>query len=362
MLHQTEFESLVAKEKADPSVEQTAQEVRAKFGAMFTPEGSASLDIEKFKAFLRPSENHHWSQLNRHSGELTANPSLLRKVVGVLVDEDKPISDRIDEAQRLMRGVPGLGRATITAILQVAYPKKYGVYNHTSSEGLRKIGMHPENSVPRFGSLSLGKQYERINHVLSELSASYGLSLWALDRVWGGLPPKNGEAPSAPDSTAPVPDEGQTDEGVPPGNELGKFALERNLEDFLMENWDKTPLAGFVEILTDPDGEVIGRQFHTSVGPIDFLCKNKGKPGYTVIELKRDRSSDAVVGQVQRYMTAVRLEVAKGEPVSGIIICGRVDDKLRYAVAATKDVSVHTYEVSFALKVDGGLPSVKTGS
>jgi len=41
---QTEFESLIAKAKVNATIEQDAQEVRAKYGPMFTPAGIETLD------------------------------------------------------------------------------------------------------------------------------------------------------------------------------------------------------------------------------------------------------------------------------------------------------------------------------
>jgi hypothetical protein len=181
MLLQAEFGILVARAKEDTSIDDGAEQVRAKFGSMFTPAGISELDAKKFKEFL----TCHWRHISRHSGEVTADLPLLRKAILILVDEgkDKPISERIDEAKNMIQG---LGRAAISAILLVAYPTKYGVYNSVSEKGLRLIGMHPkDNGVPEFNRLSTGKQYEHVNRVLQDLSTQYGISQWALDRIWG---------------------------------------------------------------------------------------------------------------------------------------------------------------------------------
>jgi len=174
---------LVASAKADVDIEQTAQEVRAEFGSMFTPAGIETLDPERFKAFLAYDGNRHWTYMHRWGGKLTADLSLLRKALLALVDEDEPIlSDRIDIARGM---VDGLGNATFSIILQLTHPTKYGLYDRVTGLGLERIGKHPKDAVPRFRSLSEGKQYEHINRVLKELSTKYGISLWALDTIWG---------------------------------------------------------------------------------------------------------------------------------------------------------------------------------
>jgi hypothetical protein len=55
-----------------------------------------------------------------------------------------------------------------------------------------------------------------------------------------------------------------------------------------------------------------------------------------VVELKRGRPSDKVVGQAARYIGYMRTYPAKpGQPVEGlIIIAHEADEPLRYAVAA----------------------------
>jgi MoxR-like ATPase len=197
---QAEFEGLVASAKANLDIERQAEEVRTNYGPMFTPAGISALDPEMFKAFLLFENNHHWSAIHRWGGRLTANLPLLRQALLVIVDEAKPVSDRIDEARGM---VNGLGEAIISAILQVAYPTKYGVYNAVSEEGLENIGLFPRTTVPGFDSLSTGKRYELVNRVLNGLSTNYTVSLWALDTIWGGLPTSKESGPSGSRPEAP---------------------------------------------------------------------------------------------------------------------------------------------------------------
>ena len=188
MQEQAEFERTVANVKAKAHIEQDAQEVRWKYGPMFTPEGIASLDPEKFRAFLRIKENRHWISINRHSGELTSDLDSLKRALLILVDESRPVSDRIDDARKLVKG---LGKAVISAILIVTFPTKYGVYNNVSKAGLSRIGMFPGTVDPAWRSLSSGRHYEQVNQVLNKLSREYGVSLWTLDFVLGELAPKS---------------------------------------------------------------------------------------------------------------------------------------------------------------------------
>jgi restriction system protein len=70
-----------------------------------------------------------------------------------------------------------------------------------------------------------------------------------------------------------------------------------------------------------------------------FCNKTKCGRRYLVIELKKGRSSDVVVGQILRYMGFIKNELAvNGESVRGIIIDKRVCNHGR---AATQHVT-HT--------------------
>lgn len=127
-----------------------------------------------------------------------------------------------------------------------------------------------------------------------------------------------------------------------------EFALETHLEEFLDQNWQNIDFGAKLEKYTAE--EQSGRQFPAGPWSIDFLCIDKGTGDFVVVELKRGRTSDSAVGQVLRYMTYVKKNLAKpGQSVRGIIIAKEVDEALRYAIESAPNVSVLTYRVDFRL-------------
>jgi len=128
------------------------------------------------------------------------------------------------------------------------------------------------------------------------------------------------------------------------------FALEKNLEDFICANWDKTDLAKNYHIFKDKDGKT-GRQFETDTGKIDILAISKDKKEFLVIELKKGRASDKVIGQIQRYMGDVIEELAKkgGQTVKGRIIAFDSDLKMERALSVANNIEFYRYEVDFRL-------------
>ncbi len=128
------------------------------------------------------------------------------------------------------------------------------------------------------------------------------------------------------------------------------FGLEKHLEDFLVNNWPGTILDKEYEIFSDEGGQ-IGQQYPVDAGRIDILAISKDKSEFLVIELKKGRASDKVIGQVQSYMGCVKSEMATaGQKVRGCIIALEEDKRLRYALSVTQDIDFYTYEVSFKLK------------
>jgi restriction system protein len=127
------------------------------------------------------------------------------------------------------------------------------------------------------------------------------------------------------------------------------FALEKHLEDFLVENWPQTELSREWDIFTE-DGEVVGQQYETDTGPIDILAISKDRKRLLVVELKKGRASDAVVGQVLRYIGYVQEELAEdNQTVQGAIIALEDDQRLKRALAAVSNIALYRYQVSFKL-------------
>ena len=126
------------------------------------------------------------------------------------------------------------------------------------------------------------------------------------------------------------------------------FALEEHLEDFLIRNWPHTDLGKDYDIYEE-DGEQ-AQQYQTDTGPLDILAVSKDKKRLLVVELKKGRASDAVVGQTLRYMSYVQEELAEdGQTVLGVIIAHEDDQRIRRALAMTSNITFYRYQVSFKL-------------
>ena len=128
----------------------------------------------------------------------------------------------------------------------------------------------------------------------------------------------------------------------------GMFYLESQLEEFIIENWEQTELGQKYDLIKE-DGELVSQQYHTDVGIIDILAKDKVNKNHVVIELKKGQTSDKTIGQLTKYMGWIKKH-KNDDKVKGIIIAGKYDEKLFYAAKMVPNAEVFLYEVLFRLK------------
>ena len=222
-----------------------------------------------------------------------------------------------------------------------------------------------ENSRVHYGSgkeirrTDSGNKYDLIYHNQDRSYVPYKPSIhgiWEIYRASDGTrgvrrvdaPSENGEEDS--DNVTAMP-------GCLPSQDekaMNTFRLESHLRDYLAQNLGlfSLPDTGLA-LYKSEDGTVRGVEFQTEVGPIDILAVAENGTLY-VIELKVSRGADAAVGQVLRYMGAVRKNVAKGKPVFGVIVAAALTEKLKMALSEVKDkVFAVEYELKVSLKQHG---------
>jgi len=124
-----------------------------------------------------------------------------------------------------------------------------------------------------------------------------------------------------------------------------QFRLEKELENFIIINWSQVTIEDGLELYEDEDGE-IGQQYPTDSGAIDILAIDKDN-NFVVIELKKGRSGERVVGQILHYMGWVKSNLAtNGQDVRGIIIASDGSVRLSNAVGMVADkIQVKYYRV-----------------
>jgi hypothetical protein len=337
----------MASKPAEVKTQEAAMEY---YGRYFSPQNLNNITQEGFKDFLLLKNNKHWSGLHRQP-QIYESMARLRGCLEILLDESKPLDQRLEIV--VPKGRPafikGLGRAVITPILMCVYPDKYSVYNRISDLGLQQLGRNTIKASDPFS-----KRYASLNAACHQLSDEIKQPLYLIDSMFSlmvhgvespltmlprdgvGKEPATGAGPdNAPRQSDPVEDN-------------AGFSLEKYLQEFIVSNWNKTPLGKKLDLHTEDEEEAI--EFSTGVGEIDILARDHSTGDWVVIELKKGHESDRVVGQVLRYMGWIQKHKAgPGEKVRGIIITGLPDDRIKYAVSASQGIEFFTYKVSFDL-------------
>lgn len=316
-----------------PDSIQHKKEVLEEYRPLFQPEAVDTLSEDRFKEFLLYENNRHWTGLHRKRSLMTDDLEQLREGLQTLVNEDQELATRVQEAKNT---IDGMGKATLSAILLLAYPDRYGVWNNRSEEALKQLDIWP--TFER--GMSFGEKYARVNDILHELSTELDIDHWDLDALLGYVV-ANEEALRESPSDADA--------------DTGEFVKERHLQQYLVNHWETIHLSQEWEIYSDSEDPDAGVEFSTGVGRPDLLLTHKSNSRVCVVELKKSDTSDKAVGQLLRYIGWVRenldqLEAVESDAtVEGRLIVREPTTKLEYALSAVSDVTLHQYEVDFTL-------------
>jgi len=152
--------------------------VSARFQPLFNPAHLPRLTEAELRPLFSYEHNCHWTTLGRQVNRICGAMPDMRQALAVLADENRPIAERFDIAEKR---VFGMGKAILTAILLVSHPDRYGVWNGTTEIALKEIlGLWP---VFKRGS-SDGEKYLSVNALLLRLATALKIDLWTLDALF----------------------------------------------------------------------------------------------------------------------------------------------------------------------------------
>jgi len=266
-----------------------------------------------------------------------------------LLNESVDIKKRVDEILDGKYRIEGFGKAIATSFLMDYNPAKYCLWNNKTEMGFSVLGWKAYQRKDSRSTAYL-KVLEAIQR-LKDLKPELNLTFDDIDLFLHTISAED-EGKKAIESIIedkeilkPIVEEiGQASMEV----ERMEFAMEKYLEEFIEANFSKINFGAKLELYQDEENS--GRQYPTPIGNIDLLAVDKEKKEFVVIELKKGRSSDVVIGQILRYMGWVKENLAKDYDVRGIIIVKEKDERLEYALKLMPKVCLFIYSVSFDVK------------
>jgi hypothetical protein len=156
-----------------------------RYREVFTAEAVARITADEFAGFLLFENNRHWWGMQRGADRMTNNLDLLRWALGVLVDEDRPVSERVNEIDDPSSGpaIPGFDHSIYTPVLLMAAPDRHGVWNSISESAMRRLDLWPDLE----DLASNGERYEQINEMILTVASELETDPWTLDAMWWAI-------------------------------------------------------------------------------------------------------------------------------------------------------------------------------
>jgi len=166
----------------NPKYRNDEREIIEKYGRIFSFDKIDELKLEDFSNFLDFSENKHWDGLQRNKKILISNFSQIKEGLKILLDESRDLVERLNILiNKDSNYIKGMNKGTLTPILHVVFPKKYGVYNNKTINAMNELGFLNQDFRK---AKSFGEKYKILNDILLEKSNLFNLTLWQLDYFW----------------------------------------------------------------------------------------------------------------------------------------------------------------------------------
>lgn len=265
----------------------------------------------------------------------------LRETLLYLLNENIDIKERINMILSDDKHIEGMGKAFVTSILMDFNCKKYCLWNEKTMLGFKALGWDTN-----FKGLDAGQVYLNVIEDLKRiqnLKPEYNLNLQDVDLFLHTISATE-EGVDAVSTVIQGEEITSSETNVKDLKDM-EFIMEKYLEEFIESNFNKINFGSNLELYQNEENT--GRQVSTSVGIIDLLAVDHEKKEYVVIELKKGKSSDVVIGQITRYMGWVQENIAGNYNVRGIIIAKEKDKRLEYSLKLMSKVEMFLYNVYF---------------
>lgn len=310
---------MVSEDEAEEKIHSILTKVNFEGGGDLTPEDFKEL----FRLLKKFSPN---MALSHFLYESVGLENFNRQLRNLYYGKD-PFVKRVDDFFKLK----GIGIQTLSQFLVAFDSRKYPLITSQTKEMLNLDSTQEEaarkEALERYGIQDTAQYLERTIDFLTDTIVFEAIkSITGVEKytqvnnlIWFGNKLTSEEGSEEPVAFTSV-------------------SLEKDLRDYLASN-----PAAIEKGLT-----IVQKEFDTKeIGRIDLLCKDKNGKA-VVVELKKGRKSDEVIGQILRYIGWVMKNQKTN--VRGIIVVNEPDDRLEYAVAPLKNmIDIKYYRLKFEI-------------
>jgi hypothetical protein len=128
--------------------------------------------------------------------------------------------------------------------------------------------------------------------------------------------------------------ESDTEEGI----SITSFSYEKDLKKSLISQAEEL----------FPGYKILGDEYPIK-GRIDVLLESKNENKLLVVKLKAGLADLKVCGQIMMFIGPL-MQKYRDKEILGIIIAGEIDESLKMAVSATKNIKIMTYKTKLLLE------------
>lgn len=154
-----------------------------------TQEFIADATAMTFRRIFEGTLGQRWSETHALAPRSARQAELLRGTLAVLLDEVKPLHDRLAQLWPAQIRADRFSPGALTPLLHITAPQERSVWNRETESALTSLGLFPARPWD-----TVGGQYAAVDQAQRHLAEDLGLSLWQLenllrcvDRMWQGM-------------------------------------------------------------------------------------------------------------------------------------------------------------------------------
>jgi hypothetical protein len=146
--------------------------------AELTPDFIADAPAEAFRRVFTGALGRRWRETAGLAPRSARQAELLRGTLAVLLDQQRPLPDRLDQLWPARIQADRFSPGALTPLLHITAAHEHSVWNRDTESALSDLGLFPDRPWD-----TVGGQYAAVDQAQRELAEDLHLSLWQLENL-----------------------------------------------------------------------------------------------------------------------------------------------------------------------------------